>query len=108
MDPLVEYKKEAYRMFKQFLTGIKSEITNMFFKVNITQNVQERNEDTELTKAAKKAQSIGAESTGAGIMRDEAQKQESKNMTVIKGVKIGRNDPCPCGSGKKYKKCHGK
>ncbi len=114
MEPLVEYKKESYRMFQQFLAGIRSEIVNMIFKVHL-QN-PEAEEKTRLEKLSENSVEQGAEnqansknqSQNANIMRREAAGQVEKNQTVQKNNKVGRNDPCPCGSGKKYKKCCGK
>ncbi len=82
-DPLVEYKNESYRMFKTLLGAIESELVGLVYKVEITSN---------LTSPTQKR--AAADSAGR-LSRDI-------NKT------IGRNDPCPCGSGKKYKKCCGK
>jgi preprotein translocase subunit SecA len=98
-DPLVEYKNESYRMFRTLLSAIDAEITNLIFKVEITPNVPTEEEtETKLTKAAKKA----------SPQEKESEQREKKAVVKNKNQKIGRNDPCPCGSGKKYKKCHGK
>ncbi len=81
-DPLVEYKNESFGMFQKLLSAIQSEIVNSFFKVSI--NVSNPNDSNEKTNDIPK----------------EVDHTNSK--------KIGRNEPCPCGSGKKYKKCHGR
>ncbi len=129
-EPLVEYKKESYKMFQQFLGGIRSEIVNMIFKVRIQPNIAEapmpegdevptasvEKQESRLTKAAEKAKEISPTESpkprdfgdNASIMRQESKNQSKKNETVLKKNKVGRNDPCPCGSGKKYKKCCGK
>ena len=93
-DPLIEYKNESYNMFKTLLTAIDSEIVNLIFKVEITPQTSEESE-TRITKAAKKA---------------TPQENETKNRSdaAVKKDKVGRNDPCICGSGKKYKKCCGR
>lgn len=111
MEPLVEYKKESYRMFQQFMAGIRSEIVNMIFKVRIQMPEQEN--QTRLSKAAansieSKEKSQTENSQNARIMRKESKNQAAKNRTVQSKNKVGRNDPCPCGSGKKYKRCCGK
>ncbi|MDO8507451.1 MAG: preprotein translocase subunit SecA [bacterium] len=110
MEPLVEYKKESYGMFQQFLAGIRSEIVNMIFKIRIQPAEAPREQESRLTKAAENAVESGApeKSQNASIMRRESGSQAEKNQTVLKKTKVGRNDPCPCGSGKKYKKCCGK
>lgn len=97
-DPLIEYKNESYKMFKTLLAAIDTEVTNLIFKVEISpQQAQSEEKETMLTKAAKKA------------TPQEKEVTSRQNRAVIdKNKKIGRNDPCPCGSGKKYKKCHGR
>ncbi len=90
-DPLIEYKNESYRMFKLLLAAIDSEIVNMVYKVEITANAPAT--ETKVTKMAKEAEGAAA--------KDKASASRGKHV-------VGRNDPCPCGSGKKYKKCHGK
>lgn len=77
-DPLIEYKNESYNMFQKLLGAIQSEIVNNFFKVTITQNPP-----------------VDAEERKTRLEKPDKSK-------------IGRNDPCWCGSGKKYKKCHGR
>ncbi|MEI6266844.1 MAG: preprotein translocase subunit SecA [bacterium] len=92
-DPLIEYKNESYRMFKMLLAAIDSEILNLVYKVEITHNAPTT--ETQVTRA------VATENTKGPIAE----------RTVVKKIakkNIGRNDPCPCGSGKKYKKCHGK
>jgi preprotein translocase subunit SecA len=84
-DPLVEYKNEGYKMFEEMLNGIDESIVGRFFKVRLVkrEEVQKRIESSNDSRPGK----VG------------------KQATVRKGKKVGRNDPCPCGSGKKYKKC---
>lgn len=88
-DPLVEYKSEAFNMFEKLMGNIESEIAHRIFKVQVTQNPQ-----------VVRPQRI---QTNAGQITGETSKsapaQNSKH-------KLGRNDPCWCGSGRKYKKCH--
>ncbi|ACI20371.1 preprotein translocase subunit SecA [Thermodesulfovibrio yellowstonii] len=86
-DPLVEYKKEAFELFEEMSRNIISDILTRLFKIQIKEESQ--------VKVAR-AQKI-QRSDGDGARRP-----------VEKPKKIGRNDPCPCGSGKKYKKCCGK
>lgn len=86
-DPLVEYKMEGYNMFQEMMSGIRQEITDMILKVKIAGE-----EDVLLPQ--KKNISYGAPPEGG-----------AKPSPVRTEEKTGRNDPCPCGSGKKYKKC---
>jgi len=103
-DPLVEYKNEAFSMFERLMATIESDIVHRIFKVQVqTQNQPQRQAEykpagvgeppkieTKLSEAAKKA-------------RDASQ---SHIPQVNTGKELGRNDPCWCGSGKKFKKCH--
>jgi preprotein translocase subunit SecA len=89
-DPLVEYKREAYEMFAQMTERIKSEVLTRVFKVQI------RSED-EAEKISQKRKRPVVYNRGNG----------EPQRPVKKSKKVGRNEPCPCGSGKKYKKCCG-
>lgn len=89
-DPLIEYKIEGYKMFQDMMDAARQEIISMIFKVQIVKEGEE-----ELLK--RKRQVTYGEPT-----------RVSRSSAVRKTEKIGRNDPCPCGSGKKYKKCCGK
>ena len=93
-DPLIEYKKETYQMFNELQVNIQKEVVYSFYKVSaglqLAPSVMAADKLT--LSGAKK--NMGGEG-GAGKPRNEA------------GEKVGRNDLCPCGSGKKYKKCHG-
>ncbi len=90
-DPLVEYKKEALTLFKGLEHTLKDKILQFIPQV-LTQNVKNK-EQAELQSTQNKAQKIAQTALG--------------DNTFGAKKKIGRNDPCPCGSGKKYKKCHG-
>ncbi len=98
-DPLVEYKRETYRMFNELLTLVQKQIVYAIFKIRLT---------TELPKSV--MQKAGARLHGA--QKTSAQSGVTTTTTAPKAArtdeKVGRNDPCPCGSGKKYKKCCGK
>ena len=89
-DPVVEYRNEGYDMFNAMTESIKEDTTKRILNVRLRQNQQLERERV-------------AEETGASGSDDGSLKKEP----VKKGKKIGRNDPCPCGSGKKYKKCCG-
>ena len=95
-DPLVEYKSEAYKMYQQLITAIEAEIAGMIFRVNVTLQSEEAPVETSLTKAAESAAANTSEVT---------EKVKKKPTKKSDDDKVGRNDPCPCGSGLKYKKC---
>jgi len=90
-DPVVEYRNEGYDMFNAMTEGIKEDVAKRILNVRVRKNVT-----LEREKVAKE--------TGASGADDGSLKKEP----IKKGNKIGRNDPCPCGSGKKYKKCCGR
>jgi preprotein translocase subunit SecA len=89
-DPLVEYKKEAFDIFAELTGRITTEVVMRLFKIQVQKNQEER------IKTQQQRVSMNY-NRGENISQ----------QTVTKGKKIGRNDPCPCGSGKKYKKCCG-
>ncbi len=103
-DPLVEYKSESYRMYKNLIAIMEAEIASTIFKASIgPAESAEAPVETALTKAAKEA------GTNAPL-DDKPQKPVTRQGAGVKGVsgsgkKVGRNDLCPCGSGLKYKKC---
>ena len=94
-NPLVEYQTEGYKMFEEMVGAIEYEVTRLFMKAEIRQNVQREQV-----------------STGEAVQPTTGDAKENSNTSAKKQPvhvnKVGRNDPCPCGSGKKYKNCHGK
>ncbi len=88
-NPLVEYKFEGYEMFQNMIKTIREEVVKLVFRVQI------------VSKLEQKAVAVSQEAARAG------EGQEKKKPVAKKQKKIGRNVPCPCGSGKKYKKCCG-
>ncbi len=90
-DPVIEYKREGFDMFEAMNDAIKEEIVRRVFLVRI-----KTNEEIKRQRVAKV--------TGEGAGGDKTVKRQP----VVKKIKVGPNDPCPCGSGKKYKKCCGK
>ena len=96
-DPLVEYKFEAYDMFEGMIDAIEDDVVKYMFRVNvITQPVvEDRLENASMNNPNLDVSPADAEN-------------EAKQPYVRKEPKVGRNDPCPCGSGKKYKDCCGK
>jgi len=96
-NPLNEYKKEGFDLFRQMNFRMKEEICEFLFKAQINKEAVESLEIHQDKEERKVMEHRGEGSEGqksAPVKRDES--------------KVGRNDPCPCGSGKKYKKCHGK
>ncbi len=96
-DPLVEFKKEAFTLFEDMMGRIDTETVRYLFLVQPAQ--ARRRSARNRAPAAPPAAGIAVSG------RSAAQAEEPKPVRT--GAKVGRNDPCPCGSGKKYKKCHG-
>ncbi len=83
-DPLVEFKNEAHMMFEGLLDSVGRNIANTIYKIGPVAQAQQ------------------------AMPQNAVMGRENENEQKEKEEKVGRNDPCPCGSGKKYKKCHGK
>ena len=94
VDPLVEYKREGHAMFQAMIDKIKEDIIRGLFFIRV-----EREQDQEKLKREQEQQPM---------YFSHGDSTAPATKTVRKGKKIGRNDPCPCGSGKKYKKCCGR
>jgi preprotein translocase subunit SecA len=113
-DPLIEYKKDGFELFVAMLDEISVEVINMVFK--FTTREEQQTQQRHRAIPTQRMQAIHASAQGAGFhvtpekagTIGEDQPEQTKKMPVKVGPKIGRNDPCPCGSGKKYKNCHGK
>ena len=88
-DPVVEYRAEGFDMFEEMISEIRENTVRMILTANIRTNEEPKREEV--------AQPITTSGDGT-----------EKKLPVRKDKKPGRNDPCPCGSGLKYKKCHGK
>src|SRR6185436_2646857 len=129
-DPLVEYKKESYILFEAMMDRMEDESVRYLFFLQVTTSggptlpfPTDEDED-EMNDAPRpdpnEQQRQAAKSTMEDFTRNIQRKKEKElaelhfggdgsdgPKQVVSGAKVGRNDPCPCGSGKKYKKCHG-
>jgi preprotein translocase subunit SecA len=112
LDPLVEYKNEAYLMFEKLMSNINFEVTRRLFKieVSVAENTKPQAVEYKSASAMDPFQASLSSSTGAASFKSQLHQQEQQAIKVtLPGEgkkKPGRNDPCWCGSGKKYKKCH--
>lgn len=93
-DPLVEYKNEAFSMFERLISSIDDGIAHRIFKINIAQIVPQLPVKQENIVLNQPPEEIGAETAKHSVLKSPTKK------------KLGRNDPCWCGSGKKWKRCH--
>jgi len=90
-DPLREYQLEGFQMFEAMVASIEEEVAKYIMKAQIRNNLQRE-------AVAKNTQAVSG----------GQEKEQKKRKPYVRKVNVGRNDPCPCGSGKKYKHCHGR
>ncbi len=113
-DPLVIYKYESYDLFRNMVDEINKKLVSTLMKVqipvpnadNVREAEQKKTDMSRMRTGREEDASAGqraAQAAGAAVSR-----QQQKSEPVRVGPKVGRNDPCPCGSGLKYKNCHGK
>jgi preprotein translocase subunit SecA len=93
-DPLVAYKREGHQLFQEMIDRVKEEAVRLLFHIQIQREEQ--------------VQDLRREQEDQPMYYGPADGGSGRSKTVKKDRKVGRNDPCPCGSGKKYKKCCGK
>ena len=110
-NPKQEYKREAFELFSGMLESVKAEVTRILLTVQI-RNEQQVDAVAEAPAPGNVQYHHASYEEVVGEDAPTAEKQDDvENKTqpyVRKNDKVGRNDPCPCGSGKKYKQCHGK
>ena len=103
-DPLVEYKKQSFDLFQEMLDRIDTSTIRSLFNLQVVS--EQAPESLQQRRAARRPGALRF--TGPNQGAAPAGEEDGKVKTVVRDQpKIGRNDPCPCGSGKKYKKCHG-
>ena len=106
-DPKIAFKREGARLFLEMLDGVRERITDMVFKVRLTAGAQMSNVYQVTSQVHE--QLAGYDHLTQDMASQAQQADVQKVKTIIRDTpKVGRNDPCPCGSGKKYKKCHGR
>lgn len=99
-DPKQEYKREAFELFSNMLDSLKYEVIKLILSVQI-----QSEEEANLIEEKRQSEKF----TNVQYLHDEQDKEPTHGTTVKReGPKVGRNEACPCGSGKKYKQCHGK
>lgn len=105
-DPLMEYKYESYEMFQNMVAAIREDVVRLVQRVQVKESPGARRNVASIESAS------GHESAGHGVAANSAVaaggENQSKPQPVKRDKKIGRNEPCPCGSNKKYKKCCGR
>jgi preprotein translocase subunit SecA len=110
-DPLIEYKREAYMMFEDLIDRINEKTLNILWKFQVADQEPESRRRRPLPQRMRtmhqSAINLGFASAEESDIQRASREQTEKNQPVRVAQKVGRNDPCPCGSGKKYKKCCG-
>ncbi|HEY8048773.1 MAG TPA: preprotein translocase subunit SecA [Ramlibacter sp.] len=111
-QPKQEYKREAFELFGQLLDSVKNEVTKVLMTVQVQSGEQlEQAADAMEDRAERISNVTYSAPTETGevqTLMDESTARAQTPVVAAAGARVGRNDPCPCGSGKKYKHCHGK
>jgi len=115
-DPLLEYKSEGFNAFTDMLARVNESVVELIYKAQIREEHPFRrptHQPQQMHEVHDSATGMGferapQEQAGAQPQAQQQQQRQGKKVPIVTGPKIGRNDPCPCGSGKKYKKCCGK
>ncbi len=105
-QPMQEYKRESFEMFTALLENIQHEVIRILARVQV-----KAQEDVEAVEARQREESEMEyhHDQASAVSGGEGQQQEAQEEPFVReGRKVGRNEACPCGSGKKYKQCHGK
>ncbi len=114
-QPKQEYKREAFELFGQLLDVVKNDVTRILMNVKIQSNEQIAEATQEMESRAENISNVTYTAPTADGGVESTLDEETRSKAVAPGsganpyahMRVGRNDPCPCGSGKKYKNCHG-
>jgi len=111
-DPLIEYKKESYNLFTLLMNNIRGSIVNTIFKIAVVSREEalpQKAEELKFSGASDEVEQFGAlKKMRENASTNHSNGDEPKRKPIVNTNTVGRNDACPCGSGKKYKKCCGK
>ncbi len=119
-DPRVQFKKSGFKYFQEMMAGVRDKVTDLIFRARVVGVTQNKNAYKEtaavhqapgsygVTENLKETAAQGAPAGETQEAANQVQGEATKVKTITREApKVGRNDLCPCGSGKKYKKCHG-
>ncbi|MCZ6794526.1 MAG: preprotein translocase subunit SecA [Planctomycetota bacterium] len=108
-DPKVAYKTEGYEMFQEMIENLRGSVSQLVLRVQVREEDEHRlQSESGLDNAEYRHDEAGSPSAGAEQQATAAGQPQGPTKPIVnKGPKIGRNDPCPCGSGKKFKRCCG-
>ncbi|MFM2590833.1 preprotein translocase subunit SecA [Vibrio sp. TBV020] len=108
-NPKQEYKRESFELFEGLLDALKTDVITILSKVRVQQQEEvermEAQRQAQAEEAARRAQAQHA--SAENPLSDDEESEDAHQPMVREERKVGRNEPCPCGSGKKYKQCHG-
>jgi preprotein translocase subunit SecA len=111
-QPKQEYKREAFELFGQLLDVVKNDVTRILMNVKIQSNEQIEAAAQEIEQRAESISNVTytapTEDGGVESTLEEETRRKQQGAAGSAMPRVGRNDPCPCGSGKKFKLCHGK
>ena len=104
-DPLLIYKFESFNLFKQMMDKVNKDIVSFLIKANLPSQ-----DSSQVKQEQHQAENLQTSRAGIGTnpSRNSSKPSQRKTQPVRVEQKVGRNEPCPCGSGKKFKQCHGK
>jgi preprotein translocase subunit SecA len=109
-DPLIEYKVEAARMFDELQANVRADVVNAIYHLQMREQAPPPPPPTEAAFANRQPSSDGGGGTNGAVRRPRRPNGSGGAAVATRApaaAKVGRNDPCPCGSGKKFKRCHG-
>jgi len=113
-NPKQEYKRESFELFEQLLKNLKDEVVKFLSHVQIQRQDEAEQIERQRREAAEREKLAFQHAQASGLASPDAEQQPGQNQSATPQTftrdqpKVGRNEPCPCGSGKKYKQCHGK
>ncbi len=115
-DPVMEYKREAFEMFRRLLASIRTTCITNLFRIQFQENIEMEKadysdavtNDEEIRETLRNTGEYEAGKEGAKVISSDSGRSVTAEKLGNKYADAGRNDPCPCGSGQKFKKCHGK
>jgi preprotein translocase subunit SecA len=107
-NPKQEYKREAFELFTEMLHSLKHEVIRILSKVQVRSEEDAAAVEQQRRREAEAARMKFQHQQANALGQAEADPEPAHTPFVREGVKVGRNDPCPCGSGKKFKQCHGR
>ena len=106
-NPKQEYKREAFELFAQMLDAVKIEVTRILMTVRIQSDEQVERAAEAIEERAERITNVTYTTPTRTEHWTRDRRRTSKPAPRAAAARVGRNDPCPCGSGKKYKHCHG-